>query len=60
MYKNIHTVHFNINEGKDSHQVRLSQQGHDTALVFLKGHRINLSIKFGKLVQYCCQTEQYS
>lgn len=47
---------------KESHQVRLSHQGQDIVFIFIKRHRINLPIKFGKLVQeyYCCQTEYYS
>lgn len=49
-------------EKKESHQVRLSRQGQDIVFIFIKRHRINLPIKFGKLAQeyYCCQTEYYS
>lgn len=47
---------------KESHQVRLSHQSQDIVFIFIKRHRINLPIKFGKLGQeyYCCQTEYYS
>ena len=47
---------FNSNEGKDSNwYVRSSHLDQDIVLIFIKGHRINLLVKFGKLVQDCCQ-----